>query len=298
MFENFLVAPSEIVNLPTSFEKMSILVREGHFEQLFSKFLDWSILLVVKTLIAIIIFLIGHFLIKKIGKLLTSFFDKTEWEPSLEIFIERFVVVMLYVGLVVLIVNIVGKQPVSIAALLGAGGLAIGMAVKDNLANFAGGVMLLANRPFRAGDFVEVQGQSGTVQAIGILYTELIGFDGKLIYIPNGPLSTGNIINYSNKPIRRLEIVVGVSYGSDIKEVKNTLFDILKNHPMIEKEPEPIIILKELNDSSIDFAVRVYVKNADYWDLKFDLNEKIYDELNSKGIEIPFPQLTVHMADK
>lgn len=276
--------------------KAAELLKNGEFEELFNTLITWGIDFLGKLAIAILIFVVGRFIIKKMSSLTTKFFNKTNWEPSLEMFIEKIIKLLLYVALFVVIINIVGGQTVSLAALIGAAGLAIGMAVKDNLANFAGGVMLLANRPFKAGDFIKAQDVSGNVKKIGILYTEIVSFDGEQIFIPNGPLSTGNIVNYAGEKERRLEFIVGVDYGTNVEEVKNILYEIVKNHPKALNHPEPVVVLKNMNESSLDYAIRVFAKNADYWDLKFDLNELIYNKLNEKGINIPFPQMTVHMA--
>lgn len=286
-----------INNTGNTTDKAADLLKQGDFKELFSLFTTWGIDFVGKLLVAILIFIIGRFIIKKFSNLLPKFFEKTNWEPSLEKFMEQIIKIFLYIMLVLLIINIVGSQTVSLAALIGAAGLAVGMAVKDNLANFAGGVMLLVNRPFKIDDFIEVQTIKGTVKKIGILYTEIVSFDGKLIFVPNGPLSTGNITNYSAETERRLELIVGVAYGTEVNEVKTTLYEIIKNHPLVLKTPEPLVILKNLNSSSVDYAIRVYIKNSDYWTVNFELNEQIYTRLNEKGIGIPFPQMTIHMAD-
>jgi small conductance mechanosensitive channel len=174
--------------------------------------------------------------------------------------------------------------------------LALGLAVKDNLANFAGGVMLLFNKPFKGGDYIEAQSVAGTVQSVGILYTTLVTFDNKTIHIPNGPLSTGNIINYSTQATRRIDLPVNADYGSDVEMVKGLLIEIAEKHPLVLKEPAPFSRMVKMSDSSIEFVLRVWALSDDFWQVTFDLNEQVYGAMNAKGLNIPFPQMTIHMA--
>lgn len=156
--------------------------------------------------------------------------------------------------------------------------------------------MLLFNKPFRTGDFIEAQDMSGTVQSIGILYTILTTADNKTIYIPNGPLSTGNIINYNTQLTRRADIVVNIDYGADVEMIKSLLLNIAQAHPQVLKTPEPFARMTKMNDSSIDFTLRAWADTEDYWNVTHDLNEEIYKQLTQRGINIPFPQMTVHLA--
>jgi small conductance mechanosensitive channel len=204
--------------------------------------------------------------------------------------------ITLFAVLIIMIINIVGTKTVSIAALIGSVGLAVGLAVKDNLANFAGGVMLLLNKPFKGGNYIEAQSVAGTVQSIGILYTTITTFDNKTIHIPNGPLSTGNITNYSTQATRRVDLTVNVDYGSDVEQVKKLLLDIAEKHPKVLDDPAPFSRMVKMNDSSIDFVLRVWTLAGDYWPVTFDLNEQTYEALNANGLNIPFPQMTLHMA--
>src|SRR5690554_3144023 len=195
-----------------------------------------------------------------------------------------------------ILINAVGVKTVSIAAIIGSVGLAVGLAMKDNLANFAGGVILLFNKPFKGGNYIEAQGVAGTVQSVGILYTTLTTFDNKTVHIPNGPLSTGNIINYSTQATRRVDLTVKVDYGSDVELVKRLLLGIAENHPQVLRDPEPSARMVKMNDSSIDFTLKVWAKGSDFWPVTFDLNEQAYEALVAHGLNIPFPQMTVHMA--
>lgn len=275
------------------------LAKEGQFEDIFDKFLTWSIDFGGKLLIALLIFFVGRFLINLIKKLIGKIMDKRSMDIALKGFLQGLVNTVLYIMLFILIMNIVGKQTVSLAALIASAGLAIGLAVKDNLANFAGGVMILLNKPFRGGDFIKARDMEGVVQSIGVLYTTLKTYDNKTIFIPNGPLSTGNIINFNTADgLRRIDLTVSVDYGSNVEEVKQLLLEIADAHPSVLKEPEPFARMTKMNDSSIDFTFRVWVKFADFWTVTCDLNESVYNKLNEKGLNIPFPQMTVHLADK
>ncbi len=241
-------------------------------------------------------FFVGRWVIRQVKKVIDKVMFRRKVEPTLREFLRNLINIALYVILIVLIVNVVGTQTVSIAAIIGSAGLAIGLSVKDNLANFAGGVMLLFNKPFRTGDFIEAQDMSGTVQSIGILYTILTTADNKTIYIPNGPLSTGNIINYNTQLTRRADIVVNIDYGADVEMIKSLLLNIAQAHPQVLKTPEPFARMTKMNDSSIDFTLRAWADTEDYWNVTHDLNEEIYKQLTQRGINIPFPQMTVHLA--
>ncbi|HBG40022.1 MAG TPA: hypothetical protein DDZ96_04395 [Porphyromonadaceae bacterium] len=278
-------------------DTVSGLIKHGRFEDLLDKFIHWSIDFGGKLLLAIVLFVVGRWLIKKLKKLSNNIMFRRNFDPALQGFLKNLLDVFLYTVLIIFIINLIGTKTISIAALIGAAGLAIGLAVKDNLANFAGGVMLLFNKPFRIGDYIKAQNLEGTVQNIGILYTQLITFESMRVFIPNGPLSTGNIINYSSEPNRRLEYIIGVDYNTNVEEVKQILLEIINNHPKILKDPAPIVILKNLSESSVNYAMRFFTKNEDYWDVNFNLNELIYTKLNEKGITIPFRQVTLYLAN-
>lgn len=272
------------------------LIKNGQFEELLDQFLTGSIDILGKLLIALLIFFLGRWLIKQIDKVVKRMLNRKIDDIALRSFLMNILNIALFATLIILIINIVGPKTVSLAALIGSVGLALGLAVKDNLANFAGGVMLLFNKPFRGGDYIETQGVAGTVQSVGILYTTLTTFDNKTVHIPNGPLSTGNIINYSTQATRRVDLTVNVEYGSDVEEVKRLLLEIAEKHPQVLKDPAPLSRMVKMNDSSIDFVLRVWTLSGDFWPVTFDLNEQVYNALNANGLNIPFPQMTIHMA--
>ena len=272
------------------------LIKTGQFEELLDQFLTGSIDFLGKVLIALLIFYLGRWIIKQIDKVFKRMLNRKVDDIALRSFLMNILNIALFATLIILIINIVGSKTVSLVALIGSIGLALGLAVKDNLANFAGGVMLLFNKPFRGGDYIEAQSVAGTVQSVGILYTTLTTFDNKTVHIPNGPLSTGNIINYSTQATRRVDLTVKVDYRSDVELVKRLLLDIAENHPQVLRDPEPSARMVKMNDSSIDFTLKVWAKGSDFWPVTFDLNEQAYDALVAHGLNIPFPQMTVHMA--
>ncbi len=293
---NSVVPDSLVANIAKTGNSFAEMVQERRFEELGNHFVTWGIDFVSKLAIALVLFFVGRWVIRQVKKVIDKVMFRRKVEPTLREFLRNLINIALYVILIVLIVNVVGTQTVSIAAIIGSAGLAIGLSVKDNLANFAGGVMLLFNKPFRTGDFIEAQDMSGTVQSIGILYTILTTADNKTIYIPNGPLSTGNIINYNTQLTRRADIVVNIDYGADVEMIKSLLLNIAQAHPQVLKTPEPFARMTKMNDSSIDFTLRAWADTEDYWNVTHDLNEEIYKQLTQRGINIPFPQMTVHLA--
>ncbi len=246
---------------------------------------------------AFLVFIIGRLLISLINKLVGKLLLKRNIDPSVKSFIGSLVHVVLMILLIVSVVGVLGVQTTSFAALLASAGVAVGMALSGNLSNFAGGLIILVFKPYKVGDFIEAQNVSGTVQEIQIFHTVLVTTDNKVIYIPNGSLSSGVVINYSYQTVRRIEWTFGVEYGSDFSHVKHVLDDIIAQDERILNEPaEPFVAMSQLADSSVNFVVRVWVKSADYWNVYYDLNRIVYERFNAEGIGFPFPQLTVHQA--
>lgn len=273
------------------------IINPTAIEKLLNKLLDLVYDLGIKIVTCLVVYYLGRFLIKWIEKLFHKFLERRKIDPSVKSFLGSLCSITLTILLVMSIIGILGIQTTSFAALIASAGLAIGMAMKDNLGNFAGGVMILFNKPIKIGDHILAQNQEGVVQSIGILYTVLTTGDNKTIYIPNGPLSTGSILNFSTQPQRRIDITIGVDYGTSLQDVKDILNEIIRSNTSILKSPEPFIGLLKLNDSSIDFVIRVWVESSNYWPVYFFLNENIYEKFTHAKINIPFPQLTVHMAN-
>ena len=265
-------------------------------EQLLSKLLDWGIEVGKDLLGAIIIYIVGRFIIKQVGRLLARILEKRKLEISVQTFLRSLVNILLNLVLAFAIVSRLGVETTSFAALLASAGVAIGMALSGNLSNFAGGLIILVFKPFKVGDYIEGQNANGTVREIQIFHTILTTVDNKVIYVPNGALSSNAITNYSKQETRRAEWVFGVEYGEDFEKVKAVLQRIIDADPRILKDPAPTIALGALSASSVDIKVRAWAKTADYWDVYFDMNKIVYDTFNKEGIGFPFPQLTVHRA--
>lgn len=265
-------------------------------EQLLPKLLDWGIEVGKDLLGAIIIYIVGRFIIKQVGRLLARILEKRKLEISVQTFLRSLVSILLNLILAFAIVSRLGVETTSFAALLASAGVAIGMALSGNLSNFAGGLIILVFKPFKVGDYIEGQNANGTVREIQIFHTILTTVDNKVIYVPNGALSSNAITNYSKQETRRAEWVFGVEYGEDFEKVKAVLQRIIDADPRILKDPAPMIALGALSASSVDMKVRAWVKTADYWDVYFDMNKIVYDTFNKEGIGFPFPQLTVHQA--
>ena len=244
---------------------------------------------------AVLALIIGFWIIRKFAKFLRNTFKKRELEPSLASFLITFITIALKVLVVVSILGMIGVQMTSFIAILGAIGLAIGLALSGTLQNFAGGVILLILKPFKAGDFIEAQGFTGSVQEVQIFNTILNTPDNKRIIIPNGPLSTGPMTNYSALPTRRIDWVFGIAYGDSFQKARDVLKRIIEEDNRILNDPMPAIVLSSLSDSSVDITVRVWVNLADYWDVFFEIQEKVYDIFDKEGLNIPFPQMDVHL---
>lgn len=243
----------------------------------------------LKILGAVVIWIVGSWVIKKIIKATRAIMSKRNYEESLQKFLLDLISWILKIVLVIVVLGTVGVETTSFAAILAAGGLAIGMALQGSLGNFAGGVLIMIFKPFKIGDFIQAQGESGTVKEIEIFTTKLTTPDNKEIIIPNGSLSNGNITNYSTEDTRRVDFTFGVGYDSDIKKTKAVILSVIESNPSILKDPEPAINVSELGDSSINFFTRVWVNKEDYWAVNFDVIERTKEALDAAGIDIPYP---------
>ncbi|PLX10469.1 MAG: mechanosensitive ion channel protein MscS [Marinilabiliales bacterium] len=249
-----------------------------------------------KFLGALIVLFLGLWTIKIIKKRLDKILSIRKVDENLRPFLKSLTVILLRVLLFISVLSIAGVEMTSFIAILGAAGLAVGMALSGTLQNFAGGVMLLIFKPYKVGDYIEAQGYSGTVSEILIFNTILKTPDNKTIIIPNGGISTGSMINYSTQKERRIEWIFGIAYGDSYELAKQTLMDLIAEEDRTLPDPEPFIALKELADSSVNITVRVWVKAEHYWPVFFSMNEKVYKIFSEKGINIPFPQMDVHIS--
>jgi small conductance mechanosensitive channel len=257
--------------------------------------LDTVIGFILNTVLALAILIIGRFIARHVSTRVGSAVEKSNDDVTLGKFVASLTYVALMAFIIIAAMGQLGIETASLVAILAAAGLAIGLALQGSLANFASGVMLIIFRPLKVGDFVEAGGATGTVREIGIFTSILSSPDNKKIYVPNANLTGANIINYSAFGTRRIDLVAGVSYGDSLDLVKATLEQILAEDDRILTDPAPTIAVLELADSSVNFAVRPWVKEEDYWDVRFDTQEKIKQRFDEKGISIPFPQQDVHL---
>lgn len=266
------------------------------WDQVVGQLINWSLDAGRHILIALVVYLIGHYLIRFLNYLLARFMERRNVEISVQTFAKSFVGILLQVLLIVTVVSALGVNTTSFAALLASFGVAIGMALSGNLQNFAGGIVILFLKPYKVGDWIEAQGTAGTVQSIQIFHTVLLTADGKLIYVPNGAMSSGTITNYTLTPSRRVEWIIGVEYGEDVERARQVVLEILKADSRVQADPAPVVWLGELNSSSVDMTIRCWTDNADYWNVLFETRERIYNRFNELGIGFPFPQLTIHQG--
>lgn len=253
-------------------------------DKLLDQLLDHVVDMGLKLIVAAVVFIVGRWIIGWVRKFIDKFLDRKNIEDTVKSFLDSLANISFQIILFLLIANILGVSMTSFAAILAAVGLAVGMAMKDNLSNFAGGVMLLINKPFKVGNRIVAQGMDGIVQSVGILYTVLLTGDNQTIYIPNGPLSTGTITNYSRQSQRRIDITLNVVYGIDLDKAKEILQTIIDENKLIKEQPASFIGVTSVNNGTIDLTIRVWVNNSDYAKVNVELNEKIYAAFSESGI--------------
>ncbi|NND88863.1 MAG: mechanosensitive ion channel [Flavobacteriaceae bacterium] len=246
---------------------------------------------------AILLLVFGWWVIKLVNRVVAKFFQKKDYDLTLERFIQSLINWGLKIVLFVLIVTQLGVESASLVAIIGAAGLAIGLALQGSLANFAGGVLILLLRPFKVGHFIKAQGVEGTVKEINIFNTKLLTFGNQEAILPNGKVSNDNIINYTVEGIRREALTIGISYDSDIRKAKDILLELLNEQELILQieDKMPMVVVSELADSSVNLSVRYWAKNEDFWNIRFYTLEEAKQRLEAAGIEIPFPQRDVHL---
>ena len=244
-------------------------------------------------LTALAIFIVGKWIARRIANMSTTVMAK-KIDQTVAHFVGNIINITVLAFVVIASLDRLGVETTSIVAIMGAAGLAVGLALKDSLGNFAAGVMIIIFRPFKAGDYVEAGGAAGTVKEIRIFASILVTPDNRIITVPNGAIMSSNIVNYSEMPTRRVDMVVGVGYGSDLAKVKQVIASILAADDRVLEEPKPVIAVSELADSSINLIVRPWLKGADYWAVMWGTTETIKNRFDEEGIEIPFPQMVVH----
>lgn len=267
-------------------------------KELLPKIYEWISAFGLKFLAALAILIIGKIIVKSIRKIMIKVMNKRKVDPTVSTFVASLVYSALWIFVILAALSQLGIQTTSFMAVIGAAGLAIGLSLQGSLSNFAAGFLIVLFKPFKVGDFVEAGGISGAVYKITIFTSEFKTFDNKRIIVPNGQIMNGTITNYTHEATRRVDLAFGVGYGSDIQKVKEVLHEIINKHELILKEPEPFVRLAEMADSSLNFKVRVWSKTEDYWTVYFDLTEQAKIEFDKNGINIPFPQMDVHVKNQ
>lgn len=323
-------------SIPTRSQELEML-KSLPFDEFLDRVVKSMVSFTINLVIAVLVFFVGRFLIRRIHNIIFAILVKRNVDTSLTTFIISLVDILLYFILIVSVVGILGIETSSFVAIFASAGVALGMAMSGTLQNFAGGVLILFLKPYKVGDFIEAGGFSGTVKEIQIFNTVLTTPDNKSIIIPNGGLSTGSINNYSKENFRRIEWIIAISYGDDVDVARREILNMLladdrvvkdKVAPALSESPEesrksiieklkqksdasdlieaivpsptskPAVYVKELGDNSVNLSVRAWTKNADYWNVFFEMNEKFYKELPKYGINFPFPQLDVHLHEQ
>lgn len=265
------------------------------FEDIFSMLIEWGVEIAAKIAIALAIYFIGRWLIGRFVKVVNKICDKRGVEVSLQRFFNNMIKVVFYICLVLTVVGVLGIDTTSLIAMFASASLAIGMALSGTMQNFAGGVMILLLRPYRIGDYVEAQGQAGTIKEISLFNTVITTVDNKIIYVPNSTISTGIINNYSQAATRRVDWNITISYGDDVEVARRVLMQLMTEDKRVKQDPTPVVYLTSLGSDAVNISARAWVDNADYWGVYFELNERIYNELPKHGLHFPFPQLSVHI---
>lgn len=249
----------------------------------------------IKVIAAVAIFIIGRLVAKLMRKFIRKMMTRSKVDPTLISFVVNLIYVALLAFVVIAALNQLGIQTASFIAILGAAGLAVGLALQGSLSNFAAGVLMIIFRPFKVGDFIEGAGVAGTVEEIQIFTTQLKTPDNKTIIIPNSKMTNDNIINFSAKGTRRVDMTFGIGYEDDIDKARAIILDVLAQDQRVLKNPESVVLLSELADSSVNFAARAWASAGDYWDVYFDTTEKVKKHFDAEGVSIPFPQRDVHV---
>ena len=267
------------------------------FSTVVNRLIDAGLNLGERILGALIILIIGRFLVMWLNRLFAKILERRKVEAGVQTFLKSMVNILLMVMLILAVIGKLGIELTGFAALLASAGVAIGMALSGNLQNFAGGLIILLFRPYKVGDYIEsATGASGTVKEIQIFHTILVTADNKVVYAPNGAMSSSVVTNYSCMDTRRVDFTFGVEYGVDYQKVESILRDIIAADQRILQTPSYTVEMVELAASSVNVVVRVWVKSSDYWDVYFSMNKTVYATFNKEGIDFPFPQLTFHQA--
>ncbi|EMU54486.1 mechanosensitive ion channel family protein [Clostridium butyricum] len=265
------------------------------YEQALEKFYEWLSTSGLKIVIGLLLVWIGFKIITRVIKAANKVMERRNVDVTLASFLDGFMNICLKLLLVLMIMNYVGLSTSGIIALLGSAGIAVGLALKESLSNFAGGVIILFIRPFNVGDYIEGAGESGKVDKIGIFYTHMSTVDNKQILVPNGTLANGIVRNYTAQEMRRVDLTFCVGYDQDIRVVKNAIFSVINKEELILNEPEPFVAVSELDDSSVNFITRVWTETDNYWKVYYSLLENVKIKFDEENISIPYPQMSIHV---
>lgn len=260
-------------------------------------FMSYFVFYGIRIITAVLIFVIGRWLAKLVLRIIKKVMEKREVDETVSSFVGNFAYYLLLAFFALAALGQLGIQTTSFIAVVGAAGLAVGLALQGSLANFAAGFLLLIFRPFKVGDYIEGGGTAGTVEKIQLFTTQLRSPDNKTVIVPNSSMTAGNIINYSTKGTRRVDMVFGISYGDDIDQARAIIEEIISADERVLKDPAPVVAVSELGDSSVDFVVRPWVKSADYFAVFWDVTEKVKKRFDEAGVTIPFPQRDVHIYE-
>lgn len=290
-----LILPDSVqkANLAKAVEKIATL----DYHEVLQKMLSEAVWIVIKIVIALAIYFLGRWIVRRVVRLIDVAMERRKVDISLRSFMRNTVRVVFSLILVLIVVQTLGVNVTSLIAVFSAATLAIGMALSGTAQNFAGGVMILMMKPYRVGDYISAQGQSGTVREIKLFSTVITTTDNQTIYIPNNAIATAIIDNYTTAEQRRVDWTLGISYGDDVDVARETILAMLAADARILRETAPVVRVAALADSSVNLTVRAWVANADYWDVFFEYNERFYKELPKVGINFPFPQMDVHVKN-
>lgn len=277
-------------------QPLNLDIKHWFSRSMLEEWLNAGINFGLRVILVVVLFWLGKVVITRLKKIFNGILRRRNIEGVAVSLLDSVFTAILYIALFLFLAGVLGVKSVSFAAVLASMGLAVGMALSGQLQNLAGGVIIIVTKPFKLGDFISSQGTDGTVKAVRLFHTEVLTPDNKVAFIPNGLLSSNNIINYSHENIRRVEWTIGIEYNEDFDRARNLLRSIIESDARILKTPDYTIALLSLGASSVNIVIRAWTANETYWDVFLDINERIYKEFNAAGIGFPFPQLTVHQA--
>lgn len=282
--------------LGTATQPLELDVNKWFSRAMMNDWLNSGINFGIRVVLAILLFLIGRWVIRRLLRIFERILKRREIDGVAVTLLGSVLTALLYIALFLTLGGVLGVKSVSFAAVLASMGLAVGMALSGQLQNLAGGVIIMVTKPFSIGDYILAQTAEGSVRAVSLFYTEILTPDNKRIFIPNGILSSGVMVNYSHEETRRIEWTIGIEYDEDFARVRSAIESLLESDERVLKTPEPVIVLHKLNSSSVDVLVRAWVRSDDLWPVFWDFNRRVYEDFNKRGISFPFPQLTVHQG--